>query len=265
MVPSTSDPDPLSGTTSVDFRKFVSGGYYLVRPTARPESFSTLLPATIVTLSSCIGEVGPGLWAVDWPGAPQNREAEAAKFGIPADRLPELVDWVSAVVAGRLVPGGSPTQDPGEVVPFGFSSLSAAREFYVRFIPGNEILILGSGLHESLLPSLDEQKHRDINRGFGLVERIHRRQAVAPGTVLGFEPLGFEAVSFHSWLCNDFPEEVNKKLGIQPGPNGLITDLADAIRVTEHIRQAEAEPAIWLPWLIVQYASTTPSDRPELR
>ncbi|MBL8216011.1 MAG: hypothetical protein JNK87_35135 [Bryobacterales bacterium] len=73
------------------------------------------------------------------------------------------------------------------------------------------------------------------------------------GEILGFEPLGFYAMSFHSWLCGYFPEKVNKELQIRPVGNGFIADFAEAIEVADYVRGAEGEPAIWLPWLVVRY------------
>ena len=61
-------------------------------------------------------------------------------------------------------------------------------------------------------------------------------------------------MSFHSWICSYFPESVgDKELNIKPAANGFISDFADALKITEHIRKVGGEPAIWLPWLIVQY------------
>lgn len=114
-------------------------------------------------------------------------------------------------------------------------------------------LLVGIGLHASLLSWVNEQLDRDINHGYGLVERVEQGLPLSPGNVLGFEPLGFEATSFHSWLCNYFPDCVKNDLNIEPSANGLLADFADAVKVTEYIRNNDCEPAIWLPWLIVQY------------
>lgn len=171
---------------SCEFDQFISGGYYLVAPVKRHDSFSMLLPPTIVTLSSCIAEVTP------------------------------LSDeWGSTALE------------------------EAARP--------SDVVLLGIGLHTSLTPLLNEQRNRDVNHGYDLIERIGQRQRLSAGKVLGFEPLGFYAMSFHSWLCNYFPDSASRDLNIQPAANGFIRDFSDALRVTEYIGKANGEPAIWLP------------------
>ena len=237
-----------------EFGRFISGGYYLVRPVKRPDSFSALLPETLVTVSPCIGEVGPRCsWESDWGRLTlEQQKTDATECGVPAEELPELLNSINNIVERTTLPQGLQTcQEPPQVMPFGFSSFVIASAFYEQFAPPT--LLLGIGLHASLVPLLNEQRRRDINNGYGLIERIGQRQTLRPGQVLGFEPLGFEAMSFHSWICNYFPESVDKELRIKPAANGFISDFADALEVTEHIRNAGGEPAIWLPWLIVQY------------
>ena len=61
--------------------------------------------------------------------------------------------------------------------------------------------------------------------------------------VLGYEPLGFEAMSFHSTLC----------CGMTKG-DPLKAEFDEALRVVNSVRDGKlAEPGIWLPWLVVQY------------
>jgi len=93
-----------------------------------------------------------------------------------------------------------------------------------------------------------------MNRGYGLIERIEARHSLAGGgKALGYEPLGYEATMFHSWLCHNIPVEAHSRFGIRPNGAGFIESLADAVRVTEDMKATGAEPAIWEPWLVVQY------------
>lgn len=227
-------------------------------PVKRPASFSMLLPETIVTVSPCLADVGPRCsWESDWGSLTlEQQKAEAGDIGVPHERLQGYLDSIDAILKRTSLPDGMPSPDePSQVMPFGFSSFAVASAFYERFAP--PVLLVGIGLHTSLVPLLKDQRTRDINKGYGLIERIGQHQCLSPGEVLGFEPLGFEAMSFHSWICNDFPDSVDKDLKIQPAANGFISVFADALEVTEYIRKEGGEPAIWLPWLIVQYG---PSD-----
>lgn len=221
----------------------ISGGYFISKLIQRPKGAFWLLPETFLTASDCFADIAPDLWAVDWESyTPTEVAEEAAKFGIPAHLTGELVEWVSAQMVGGLHPNA-------------FLSLPMAREFVRRFVVENGVQIIGIGLHTSLLPSFYGQLEKDINRGYGLVDRIDRKDLLADGgNLLGYEPLGYEAVHFHTWLCHYAPDEAEKLFGVRPNENGLISKLQDAIQITENLVSTGAEPAIWEPWLLVNYS-----------
>lgn len=223
--------------------EYISGGYLIVKPPPRPKDFPELLPQSLITVSSCFADTAPDLWAVDWDNySAEDVAEETAKFGIPAHLGAELVRWVSAQM-----------KTTGEH-PNAFLSLEMAREFWRRFVNNEEILLVGIGLHTSLLPSLYGQLEKDVNRGYGLLERIERKEPLAAGgIVLGYEPLGYEATKFHSWLCHAGGEDGRTLFGVRPNENGLIPDLDGGIQTTEYLARTGAEPAIWAPWLLVKY------------
>jgi len=114
-------------------------------------------------------------------------------------------------------------------------------------------MVVGIGLHNSLIGSFKSQLEKEANRGLGLLERIDRQDRLASGGVtLGYEPLGFSAMHFHSWLCNCSPEEIGEKLGVRINENGLLSSLADGLRTTDLVREG-GESAIREPWLVVRY------------
>jgi hypothetical protein len=222
--------------------EYISGGYFIAKPIPRPPGPFSLLPETFLMASDCFADIAPDLWAVDWENYTQKEvEEESAKFGIPPHLTADMVRWVSAQMSGGLHPNA-------------FLSLPMATEFVQRFVIGNGVDIVGIGLHTSLLPSFYGQLEKDMNRGYGLVGRVDRKDLLADGgSLLGYEPLGYEAVHFHSWLCHYAPDEVAKLFGVRPNQNGLISKLEDAIQITEHLVKTGAEPGIWEPWLLVKY------------
>lgn len=217
--------------------EFISGGYFIITRASRPKGLSLRVPQTFVSLSSCFAHVAPDSWVVDWEEhSQQEREQEAAKFGIPPSVIAELVEWAT----------------PQIPFPFSFSSLEVAQQFHQRFHCADAAMIVGIGLHNSLEKSFKDQLPKESNRGLGLVERLERKEPMArDGASLGFEPLGFDAMHFHSWLCNYTPEEIEEKLGVRINGNGLISSLSDAVRTTDFVREHGCV-AIWEPWLIVE-------------
>ena len=119
----------------------VCGGYFLVKPADRPDYVSgDLLPPRLLSLSSCICDFIPDVWAIDWANvSPEERTAEAHKVGIEAAQLPELIDWTTQQLnAGEF---GWPCV---------FFGVHDARAFAERFLPRDvDVRLLGIGLHPS--------------------------------------------------------------------------------------------------------------------
>lgn len=229
---------------------FICGGYFLVRQIARPKDITELVPETFLTLSGCFAGTAPGDWAVaGYNYDDQERAVEASQFFIPAAAVPELVKLLSDAL--------------GMQHSNAFPSFAVAQTFYRHCANKTEVALVGIGLHRSLLPSLYAQRSDDINRGYGLLERVELNNPLAHGVeALGYEPLGFDATSFHSWLCHNAPIKALEVFGIQPNSKGLIESLDDAVRVTEHLKKTGAEKAIWEPWLVVRYATESRNSQP---
>jgi hypothetical protein len=116
------------------------------------------------------------------------------------------------------------------------------------------VTLVGIGLDRSLLSSLYGQRDDNVNRGYGLFERVDANVDLeAGGEPLGYEILGFYATKFHSWLCHNSPVEARDQFGVKPNQHGFIDSLADAVRVTEYMKATGAETAVWEPWLVVRY------------
>lgn len=220
---------------------YIAGGFFVVPRIPRPAGTSDLLPENVLTLSNCLATVVPDTWAVDlgYP-ADEDRSDGAAQLNIPPALIPDLVKWVTAEI--------------GPDRPSAFRSLTAAREFYRRFITQPNVLVVGIGLHRSLQSSFGSQIGNDPTRGEGLLQRIQQNDPLpGGGFVRGYEPLGFCGGGFHTWLCNTSPGEVSSHLGIQPNENGLISTPEEGIQVVRHLTETGAEPAIWAPWIVVEY------------
>jgi hypothetical protein len=231
-----------------DANAFISGGFFLTMPVGRPQFLTTLVPDLILTLSNCFAEIAPDDWADEgYNYEDQERIEEALKFGIPASAVPSLVaQFTQAVRSNHLTNF--------------FPSLSLAQEFYHHCTNKERVALIGIGLEPSLIPSVLAQLKDDVNQGYGLIERVNEKEPLEPGgEILGYEPLGFEGTKFHSWLCHNAPEDAYQKFGIRPNSHGFIDSLADAVRVTENLKATGAEPAIWEPWLIVQYQNAVES------
>lgn len=229
---------------NVNLSAFICGGYFLCKRILRPAEITDLVPNSLLTLSTCFTDIAPDGWAVQgYSYGDEERAAEAARFGIPSHVVPELVTSFTRVISEHYLHNA-------------FPSLSVAQEFYRRCADQNLIALLGIGLESSLVTSLRSQLSDDVNNGYCLIERIDANVPLEQGgSVLGYEPLGFEATKFHSWLCHNAPAEVYQQFGIRPNDLGFIDSLDDAVRVTRNMKATGAATAIWEPWLVVQYGT----------
>lgn len=230
--------------SNLELNDYICGGYFLTKRISRPPDVSNLVPDWVITLSACFTDIAPDLWAdADYKYDDERRVQEALKFGISATVVPELVNTFTQ--ANRSQP-----------LPNCFPSLSIAQNFYRYCTDKALVLLVGLGLERSLVPTLYEQLHDDVNQGFGLIERVNANTPLERGgKVLGYEPLGYYATHFHSWLCHNAPIEAYDRFGIRPNSVGFIDSLADAVRVTQNLKATGAERAIWAPWLVVQYGN----------
>jgi len=225
--------------------EYVSGGYYLVKLIPRPTGVSEILPDELLTVSNCFTTVASDIIQLQWDDYQNVRQAiaeEAGAFGIPQDQLAELVHWAKAQHNSNYLV---------------YSDVAPPLELLDRFITDRAARVVGLALHQNLLESFQLQASKDINKGLGLLELVNEQRPPADGgNPLGFEPLGFEATKFHSWLCHYSPDEVYKRFGIRPNHLGLIDKLEDARQVNDYLLQTGAEPAIWEPWLVIDYTPT---------
>lgn len=228
----------------------ISGGYYVVKMIPRPRDLSGILPSTLLTVSNCFTTVMCDVIQLQWDNYENVSEAiadEAREFGIEQSQIPNLVSWAKAQHNSNY---------------WVFTEVGPPLELRSQFIGDASARVVGIGLHTSLLGAFEAQLTKDINKGSGLVELVNGKRPLAEGgSPLGFEPLGFEATKFHSWLCHYAPDEVYKQFGIRPNQLGLIDNLEDARRVNDWLIETGAEPAIWEPWLLVEYSA----DRETLR
>lgn len=232
------------------------GGYLLTQRVPRPESMSAeLLPGQLLTASACIADFVPDVWSLDWTNVTdEERQRAATALGLAPATLRALVRHVSAGF----------NEDK-----FGWpnvvKSTEALTSLLDRLPKSRQWVALGLGLHRNHAAEFLEENAPPNGQGMGGVYEIllRRRFLPAGGTILGFEPLGFEyGGQPHSWLCNGLEKECFQALGIRPNPNGFLESEDEAERATAHISKDDtgAEPVQWLPWMILDYSSDVPED-----
>lgn len=230
----------------------VCGGYSFVGAATRPAyAKAGVLPGSVWTPTSCICELYPEYWAFSWCNSPQ-AEVDAAilQLGLGASELQPLQDWVEE----QFERGG--VGFPGV-----FLRYETALQFAARFLrTGTGIKLLGIGLPESYLEEfLSEARPGPAEGTPGVYQAVQSRAPLAEGGVpLGFEPLGYDNGGFHSFICNSLETDYSEKLKLAFNEHGRFAELAACERAVDYTRleSTGAEPALWQPWLVVEYPRT---------
>ena len=226
----------------------IAGGFVLTRKVPRSEfSSAELLPPTILSLSACIAQFLPPdpIWP---PGSVTDQEVEeqATYWGLAVDQVRAMDGWVARALAeGRV---GYPCV---------CRSLGAIEGFLDWLgTPLDGAILLGFGLEPSHREDFLREESMPGSLGdIGVVGAIRDGTNLpVEGRLLGWEILGIDGVSFHSWLCSMLEVDVEKQLGIRPNDLGLIEDAAQANAIADWIDEHDrGEPVDYWPWAIVEY------------
>lgn len=225
------------------------GGYFLTRHFARPPYVSSeLLPARIISMSDCLAHFVPDVWSLAWASVSQGERIQSAtSLGVDPALLQDLITDATSEF------------DRSWGWPNVIFDLAFAREFAHRFLADvDDLHLIGLALPVDLAPAfIDEARPGPGEGASGLFQCISNGKVPASGgTPVGWEILGFQSSSFHSWLCNGLEREVFRELGLRPAQNGLIDDARKARDIADYCGKegVGAEPALWQPWLLIEYA-----------
>lgn len=227
--------------------KYHLGGYYIVKPAQRAEYMnSRIIPETILSVSSCLCDVYPDISSV-WSTSENEKDKYRQNLNIPKNTFQNLIEWIN---------NKSDSGDFG--FPNVFNNLESAREFYLNFLCNVQGLnLVGIGLPEEYNNEFAEDAGITKETYYGVEKNIFNRcQMESNGTVLGFEVLGYEMGTFHSYICNRLEDDYDKEYGFMLNGSGFISTIDEARKLAEYTNQeiVGAEPVLWLPWVVVKYS-----------
>ncbi len=241
---------------NIDLSQYLSAGYVISKRVTRPSYVSdTLLPPQIFSMSECICTFVPDTWCIAWTGDDAERRDEKAKvFNLSPESLKSMTTWVTERMDHEI----------------GWSSIcysiKTAHTLTKQFLThDSDVVILGLGLHRryrdefchAAEPPPQQKGYAPIGRQ-GIHTAILKGQTLeSGGKPLGFEPLVFNHSLSDSWLCNGLEVIIENQLGIRPNEFGLLDDFESASKCVEFIssEKVNAEPGLWLPWLLVEYSN----------
>lgn len=225
--------------------QYILGGYFIVKAASRSACMNPLLlPEKIITVSDCICDILPGTWALPWVTG--HSEEEERKMNFFKDDYEPLKNWLTDAYE-KSIYGWQ-----GE-----FMSLDAAREFCTRFIESKEdIYLLGIGLAlDDAAVLIEEEMPNDVTNKSMVCKVLSKKEIMLSENLLGFDVLGYEFGSFHSYICNSLESDFYKSFGYKPNRYGLYDTFTEAKKSADYVMTGDigAEPVLWQPWAVSRF------------
>jgi hypothetical protein len=249
LKPKTHNPIlNLEGVIMKEKHNYYSGGYYLVKGCETQEPMNKeILPAMIFSISSCVCKIYPDIWALSWVKNSEE-EIEKVKTDLNLDNSGffELQRYADLLFNSNKF--GWPNV---------FFDINTPGEFYHKYMKDiPHIKLLGIGLSEEYVNKfLEKEKPLHGHGKPGVYENLSCHKYMETSKELGFEILGYDSGSFHSFICNRLETDYRDRLNIRLNENGLIESYDDAAHAAEYTMKDDvgAEPALWMPWVIYEY------------
>lgn len=198
-------------------------------PTLRKDYMDEkIVPETVLSVSSCLCKQYPDtsiLWG--------NSEVEKARYmdqlGLSLNTVQLFEQWIEE------------HRNTGDILfPQVFSSLHSAQDFLNRFLiqhPG--IRIISIGLPERYKSDFLEDIELFSSKNpepYGVEKMLlqHHPPEKDGAKKVGYEVLGFDSGSFHSYLCNGLESDFRQHFNFSPNRYGLIDSIEEADRYSDY-------------------------------
>jgi hypothetical protein len=221
--------------------QFYNAGYFLIEGAKRTEWMSAeILPEMIYSLSPCICNLHPPMELIPW--------VKGDSIDDYQKRL-ELSDEVFFEAMFRV-------EKLFEDQVFGWNSvffdLETAKSFAKNYFQKIENLKLFRALAPIQLTEKVLQKTEEktvVPHGLHTVLKKKEIVEIESDSLLGYEIIGYDLGSFHSFVCNSLESDFVNKLEIPINSKGYISDFNNAIKAASYcnLESTGAEEGYWFP------------------
>lgn len=219
-------------------------------PTSRKDYMDEkIVPETVLSVSDCLCKQYPDT-SILWGNSEMKKERYMDQLGLSLNTVQLFEQWIEE------------HRNTGDVLfPQVFSSLHSAQDFLNRFLiqlPG--IRIISIGLPEQYIVDFlkDVELFSSKNpEPYGVEKMLsqHHPLGIEGAKKVGYEVLGFDSGSFHSYLCNGLERDLRQHFNFSPNHYGLIDSIEEADRYSDYCNALgeETEPVLWFPWAIFEH------------
>jgi hypothetical protein len=228
---------------------FISGGYYIITPIVRPDYMDKeLIPDTILSVSECICDFHPEI-NILWGRSNKAKRKYTQHLNISESTYEEIEKWIEEKSEAGIF-----------AYPQVFTTLELAKEFLSKFLYHlSDAKIIGIGLPEEYVEEFieyEESQNKEEENQYGIEKLLLRRIPIGDQVpkMIGYEVLGFEYGTFHSYLCNGLEKYFNGHFEFNLNQEGFFPTLEEASRYCDYSNNEElgTEAVLWLPWAIFE-------------
>ncbi len=185
-----------------------------------------------------------------WGGSNKNKQKYAQHLNIFPSTYEEMEKWVEEKFEAGIFQ-----------YPQLFTTVELAINFCAKFLTKiTELRVIGIGLPENYVDEFidyEEPQNRLEKNRYGIEKLIINKDQIEIKDLkmLGYEVLGFENGTFHSYLCNGLEKDYKKHFSFTLNENGFISSLEEGARFCDYSNDegVGTEPVLWLPWAIFEY------------
>lgn len=229
---------------------YLSAGYYLILPTPRKEYMDkAVVHESILSVSECICTHYPDI-SILWGNSELKKDRYMEQLGLSLTTFQLLEQWIEE------------HRKTGDMLfPQVFSNLNAAQTFVDRFLNHLPVIrIISIGLPEQFKVDFLEDVAAFSSKNsepYGVEKMVS--QHLSPDTdgakKIGYEVLGFDSGSFHSYLCNGLERDFSYHFNFSLNIHGLIHTFEEADRYSDYCNElgGATEAVLWLPLAIFEY------------
>ena len=215
---------------------FINYGYYIVEPVLRPE-YLCVDCKKILTVSTCICNQYPSLYGSFWPNHSQEQIEYQKQLQLSNKEFKDMKETVSFLFNENKLEHDSR-----------FAELSDAKDFYNKYLYHLPSLQIVSIALEDGYRDIFVNEIKDMNNIYSSL-----KATPVDGILLGYDILGWDYGSFHTYLCNGLDKDIMESFPLKVNELGLIQNPYMQIKKFAEYIADMGEPVVWLPFAVYMH------------
>ena len=215
---------------------FLNIGYYIVERMPTPE-YLDLKCKQIITISNCICNTHPSLAGSFYINCEKQHLEYKKSLGLSGEDFEKLKETVL-----RLYDECKLDVDSR------FLELSDALLFCENYLHNkSNSTMISIALEDVFFDLFAEDTSENLNTPILLDSQKN------DGDFIGYDILGWDWSSFHSYLCNNLNQDILNKYPLEVNEYGLIQNPYSQVKEFTKYIDGKGEPVIWLPYVVYKH------------